>query len=101
MEKALIKIKLDLIQDLKKRKGEPWRSVREYHLRKELIDEFSFGVNEFEDYIIYKTTNSNTSKPYIQIYSKKSWENSQKFLAEEKRIEEKKEYQTQLELSYT
>jgi len=64
------------IQHLKKATGESFRQVNLKKLKKELLEVLMLWATRIDDYVLYKT---DTLKPYLQIYTLKSWEISQEY----------------------
>jgi len=69
-----INVKVKEIQRLKKATGEPFRQVNLKKLKDELLEVLMPGATIIDEYVLYKT---DTFKPYLQIYTLKSWEVSQ------------------------
>ena len=81
MDTEQIKIYVEEIQRLKNTVGEPFKKVKLQKLKDELLEILPPGPTIIESYVLYKTE---TFKPYLQIYTKESWEASQEYFKEKK-----------------
>lgn len=75
MNVNLIKIKIEEIKQIETIKNLPFRKSKLKRLKDEILQDLPFGLTEIDNYRLYKT---DTLKPYLQIYTKESWEKSQK-----------------------
>lgn len=81
MDKNKIISQIEEIQRLKESKAEPYSSVKERFLRNEILKNLGKHWVKVGGYFILKAyQNSDIAKPYLQIYTKKTWKIHQNWL---------------------
>jgi hypothetical protein len=74
MEKKIIIQQLKEIKRLKEVRGEPFKTAKLNFLKNEVLKKVGEEIVKVGSYVLQKGyVNKDTDRPYLQIYSKKTW----------------------------